>query len=256
MAEQSPLEPRISAVLNTYNAAARLEEVLRSLEKFDEIVVCDMHSDDETRSIARRFGARIVDHERCSICEPARNAAIRAARHPWVLIVDADEVVPDALREYLYGLIRRPDAPAALRLPRKNYFMGRFMRCLYPDYITRFARRDCIDWPPTIHAQPRIEGRVDTVPRERTDLAFVHRADNSVGARLRKTDLYTDQETLRRGARSYSAAAYLLKPFSRFFHTYVQKGGFRDGIPGLVWAMLNAYYKFVTLAKQEEQTRL
>ncbi|MGI6218273.1 MAG: glycosyltransferase family 2 protein [Bacteroidaceae bacterium] len=256
MSGNSLVEPRISAVLNTFNAAEHLEQVLHSLERFDEIVICDMYSEDDTLRIAERFGARVVMHERCTICEPARNAAIRAARYPWVLIVDADEIVPDELRKYLYELVKRPDAPAALRLPRKNYFMGRFMKCLYPDYITRFARRDSIDWPATIHAQPRIEGRVETVPKERGELAFVHLADNSIAARLRKTDLYTDQEVGRRGARSYGLAAFCVKPFFRFFHTYVQKGGFRDGIPGLIWAMLDAYYKFVTLAKQEEQSRL
>lgn len=256
MDENTSLAPRISAVLNTFNAATHLEEVLRALQGFDEIVVCDMYSEDNTVQIAERFGARVINHERCSICEPARNAAIQAASCPWVLIVDADEIVPDELRRYLYEQIKRPDAPAALRLPRKNYFMGRFMQCLYPDYIVRFARRDSIDWPSTIHAQPRIDGPIETIPKERTDLAFVHLADNRISSRLQKTDLYTSQEVARRGARKYGYAAYVVKPFFRFFHTYVQKGGFRDGIPGLIWAILNAFYKFITLAKQEEQSHL
>lgn len=248
--------PRISVVLNTFNAAKHLEEVLRSLERFDEIVVCDMYSEDDTVRIAEQFGARVIYHERCGVCEPARNAAIRAARYPWVLVVDADEVVPDALRLYLYALIRRDDAPDAVRLPRKNYFMGRFMKSLYPDYVTRFARRDRIDWPSTIHAQPRIDGCVETVPKGQVGLAILHLADNSIAVRLRKTDLYTTQEVARGGARTYGLMAYCVKPFFRFFRAYVQKGGFRDGIPGLIWAMLDAYYKFITLAKQEEQSRL
>ena len=90
----SPLPPRISAVLNTYNAAEHLDEVLDALHGFDEIILVDMHSTDETRAIATRHGARIIDFERCGICEPARNAAIQAASNPWVLIVDADEIVP------------------------------------------------------------------------------------------------------------------------------------------------------------------
>ncbi len=120
----SPLPPRISAVLNTYNAAEHLDEVLDALHGFDEIILVDMHSTDETRAIATRHGARIIDFERCGICEPARNAAIQAASNPWVLIVDADEIVPPALRDYLYKLISSPNPPAALRLPLRNYFMG------------------------------------------------------------------------------------------------------------------------------------
>lgn len=117
--------------MNTYNAERYLEEVLRSLRGFDEIVVVDMHSTDCTREIAAAHGARIVDFERCGICEPARNAAIQAATSPWVLIVDADEVVPERLREYLYEVAARADAPTALRIPRRNSFMGRELHSLY-----------------------------------------------------------------------------------------------------------------------------
>ena len=116
----SPLPPRISAVLNTYNAAEHLDEVLDALHGFDEIILVDMHSTDETRAIATRHGARIIDFERCGICEPDRNAAIQAASNPCGLIVDADDIVPAALRDYLYNVIASPNAPAALRVPPRN----------------------------------------------------------------------------------------------------------------------------------------
>ena len=195
----SPLPPRISAVLNTYNAAEHLDEVLDALHGFDEIILVDMHSTDETRAIATRHGARIIDFERCGICEPARNAAIQAASNPWVLIVDADEIVPPALRDYLYKLISSPNPPAALRLPLRNYFMGCEMHCLYPNYITRFARRDAIDWPPIIHAKPVIAGRIGSIPSRRKELAMIHLAKNTVESRLEKLERYTSREVERRG---------------------------------------------------------
>lgn len=247
--------PRISAVLNTYNAAEHLDAVLTSLRGFDEIVVVDMHSDDDTRSIARSHGARIVDHERCGICEPARNAAIRAASNPWVLIVDADEVVTDELRDYLYEVAARADAPAALRIPRINRFMGHEMHCLYPDYVTRFAARDRIDWPPTIHAQPHVDGRVESIPASRRELALRHLERNTVSSRLAKMVTYSEKELTRRGARRYGAAAFALKPFMRFFRSYVLRGGWRDGHAGLLWAKLEAQYKLATMTRQDEAAR-
>lgn len=247
--------PRISAVLNTFNAARHLDRVLHSLKHFDEIVVVDMHSDDATRAIAERYGARIVDFERCGICEPARNAAIQAASNPWVLIVDADEVIPEALRKHLYEVAAAPDAPAALRIPRRNRFMGKELRSLYPDYVTRFARRDSIDWPPTIHSQPVVTGRIDTIPSSRRDLAIDHLEENTVASRLEKMERYTEKEVQRRGARRYGTGSFMLKPFSRFFRSYILKGGFRDGHPGLLWAMLEAQYKLATMAKQDELSR-
>ena len=96
----------ISAVINTYNAGEHLEKVLEALKSFDEIVVCDMESTDNTLDIARRFGCKIVTFPRnnSNICEPARDFAIHSASNPWVLVVDADEIVPPSLKEYLYSV--------------------------------------------------------------------------------------------------------------------------------------------------------
>lgn len=248
-------QPRISAVLNTYNADEHLDKVLTALHGFDEIILVDMHSTDRTREIATRHGARIIDFEQCGICEPARNTAIQAASNPWVLIVDADEIVPDALRRYLYEVAASPDAPAALRIPLKNFFMAREMHCLYPNYITRFAKRDAIDWPPIIHAKPIVNGRIDTIPARRKDLALIHLARNTVESRLEKLARYTAMEVERRGPRRYSAMAYIFKPFARFLHSYIFKGGFRDGHPGLLWALLDAQYKLATIARQDALAR-
>lgn len=247
--------PRISAVMNTYNAERYLPEVLESLKEFDEIILVDMHSTDRTREIATRYGARIIDFERCGICEPARNAAIQAASNPWVLVVDADELVPEGLRRYLYEVAARPDAPAALRIPRINSFMGHEMRCLSPDYITRFARRDKIDWPPQIHSTPVVDGRVDTIPAGYRDRSFIHLERNDVESRLEKIGRYTDNELIRRGPRKYGVLPFLFKPFGRFFRSYVLKSGWRDGHPGFVWSMLEAQYKLTTMAKQDEAAR-
>lgn len=241
--------------MNTYNAEEHLEKVLESVKGFDEVILVDMMSTDSTREIAARHGARVIDFERCGICEPARNAAIQAASNPWVLIVDADEVVPEELRKYLYSVARSSDAPAALRIPRRNWFMGKEMHCLYPDYVTRFARKDSINWPPTIHALPEVKGTVGSIPRERKDLALVHLENNQVASRLEKMVRYSDMELKRRGGKKHGKGAYIIKPFGRFFRSYVLKGGWKDGHPGFLWAMLEAQYKLATLSRQDEKVR-
>ena len=80
------IEQRISVVINTYNASKHLKEVLNSVKDFDEIVVCDMESTDDTVDIARQYGCKIVIFPRgiYQICEPARQCAIDAATSKWV----------------------------------------------------------------------------------------------------------------------------------------------------------------------------
>lgn len=246
-------EKKISVVLNTFNAEKYLKEVLDALKDFDEIVICDMYSEDHTLEIASEYNAKIISHERCQICEPARNYAIQAASNPWILVVDADEIVTNELKNYLYAQLERENPPAAIRIPRKNFFMGRFMHCLYPDYVIRFARKDLIDWPSFIHAQPQIEGDIEIIPPHTGNLALIHLATNTIYNRLEKMNTYTDREVIRRGEKRYGYGMLLLKPFVRFFHIYIQKKGFRDGKEGFIYASLDAIYKFVALVKQEEK---
>lgn len=113
------LENKISVVINTYQAELHLAKVLESVKTFDEVVVCDMESTDNTLKIAEQYGCKIVVFPKrdYNICEPARNFAIQSATSPWVLVVDADEIVPPSLRDYLYRRIAEPDCPQGLYIP-------------------------------------------------------------------------------------------------------------------------------------------
>lgn len=243
---------RISVVINTYNAARHLRRVLDSVKDFDEIVICDMESTDDTVSIAEEYGCKVVTFEKkgISIVEPARQYAIDRASYPWVLVVDADEVVTPQLREYLYKAIAGGDAcPRGIAIPRKNYFMGRFLHSCYPDYILRFFDRRVTVWPPVIHTSPKVDGGVYKIPRGRKDLAFEHLANDSIAAILRKADTYSDYEVERRKNRHYGIAALLFKPLFRFVKSYFLKQGFRDGLPGFIHAVLDAEYQFAVVSK-------
>lgn len=247
----------ISIVINTYNAERHLAKVLESVKDFDEVVICDMESTDGTLSIAKSYGCKIVTFpkQNHTIVEPARNFAIQSATHPWVLVVDADETVPKALRDYLYCKTSQPNPPDGIYIPRRNYFMGTFMHSLYPDYILRFFRKDKTEWPPVIHVQPNVSGTVIHAPKHK-GLAFEHLADDSISDRLRKTDTYTDYECMKKAGKRYGALAYLGRPTHRFIKSYIIKGGFRDGFPGFIYACLEATYQIVMMGKLKERKRL
>ena len=248
-------ENKISVVINTYNAEQHLDRVLQAVSSFDEVLVCDMESTDSTLDIARRHGCRIVTFERrnYNIVEPAREYAIHEASCEWVLVVDADEIVTPELHDYLYQLIRQADCPDGLYIPRKNYFMGRFMRCHYPDHILRFFRREATHWPPVIHCSPEVAGRVEKIPANQKQLAFEHLANDSVANIVSKTNQYTYNELSRKQHKHYGAFAFVWRPFFRFFKTYILKGAILDGTPGFIKATLEGYYQFIFLAKKYEQ---
>lgn len=244
---------KISVVINTFNSERYLQECLESVKNFDEIIICDMHSDDRTEAIAREFNCRIVLHDRVGIVEPARNYAIAQAANDWVLVVDSDEVIPETLRRALYEFVQtRGEEYAGLLIPRRNRFMGRFMRGAWPDYILRLVRKSKTDWPVTIHARARIDGRVARLPRQEA-LAFDHLDDPSVEDRLKKINSYTERERQRREVESYSIFGAAMRAWFRFFNAYILRGGFRDGKAGFMHASLDATYKLITIVKLWER---
>ena len=248
---------KISVVINTYQAALHLDRVLDAVKDFDEVLICDMESTDATLDIARKHGCRIVTFARreYNIVEPAREYAIHEATHEWVLVVDADEIVTPELRQYLYQRIQEASCPDGLFIPRKNYFMGQFMRCHYPDHILRFFRKDKTHWPAVIHCQPEVDGLVEKISANRRELAFEHLANDSVENIVSKTNQYTRNELERKQHRHYGTLAFLGRPLFRFFKVYILKGAILDGVPGFIKAVLEGYYQFIFLAKKYEQSR-
>ena len=245
----------ISAVINTYNATEHLERVIDNLRGFDEIVVCDMESTDGTPELAASLGARAITFPKgdYNYCEPARMTAIYAARSQWVLVVDADELVTNELREYLYDFIKNPGAVKGIFIPRKNHILSRFDPSSYPDYQLRFFDRSCVNWPPTVHAVPIIKGDVLRIPPARKELALIHLPHNLAG-QVERSNTYSTAEVTRRLARPVTLMELWFKPWVRFLKSYILKGGWAMGVPGYIVAKNNAYYKFLTLAKMHEHS--
>ncbi|MBP1618436.1 MAG: glycosyl transferase family 2 [Bacteroidetes bacterium] len=240
----------ISVVIHTYNSEEHLEKVLDSVKSFDEIVVCDMNSTDSTTQIISNYNCKVVYCDYSGgIPEPARNFAISNASHEWILVVDSDEVVPQALRTYLYDFISENDRYNGIRLNRKNYLLGHFLHDVYPDYILRFFKKNESNWPPTVHSEPSVNGEITSIPRNRRDLALIHLSNSPIRVIVDKLNTYTDFEITRRKGKKYGLWSLLLRPPFRFFQSYVIKGGFKDGKVGFISAANGAFYKYITIAK-------
>lgn len=244
------MKNKISVVINTYNAERHLEKVLQAAKTFDEIVVCDMESTDHTVEIAQKFGYKVVTFPKKDYvsAEPARNFAIQSASSYWVLVVDADEIITDDLRKYLYDRIKDENCPAGLYIPRKNYVMNKFIKQTYPDPQLRFFKREGSDWPPYVHTFPKVDGNTEKIPTERMELALIHISDTVYG-QLYKMNQYTENEVIKRKDNKITLLKIFVKCTHRFFKSYVLKGGFRYGIRGLVYAINAANYKFYTMVK-------
>lgn len=243
----------ISVVINTYNSARLLPKVLETVSDFDEIVVCDMESTDDTVAIAQRHGARVITFPKGEYdhCEPARNFAISHASHEWVLVVDSDELVPEALRKFLYKhtlKAAKGDAAKGLYIPRKNYIIDRFRRSKYPDYQLRFFAKGSADWPPEIHSQPVINGEVGKIPSSKKDLALVH-IPHTINEMIDNINRVSTIEMEKNRGKKITFMHVLMTPTLRFIDSYFIRGAFRAGVPGLIVSANNAIGDFYRVAK-------
>lgn len=245
---------KISVVINTYNASKHLARVLDAVKDFDEIVVCDMESTDNTIDIAREHGCKIVTFPKANhkSAEPARTFAIQSATFDWVLVVDADEVVSESLRLYLYDFIKNPGKIRGLYIPRKNYTMKVFLPSSYPDYQLRFFIKEGTTWPPYVHTFPKVLGALDYIPKSKKDCALDH-LDDSTRASINRLNNYTDNEVEKHAGQKVTLLKLFVSPMIRFIKQYFIKGGLFYGIPGYIDAFRSAQYKFTVLCKLYEK---
>lgn len=234
----------ISVVINTFQADRYLDLVLRSVVDYvEEIVVCDMYSDDRTVEIAEEFGAKVVFHERVGYVEPARKFAVDQSNQPWVLILDADEVLSNGLWEEFAKLIEGGDADI-IEFHWLNYMFGAPMigAGFEPDrdIHSRLFLRGAVTLHSEVHQGLRpVDGmRVKRIPF--SDLLCVHHftylsAEDFVG----RVNKYTSVEAGQAFEFEKISSGRVLRKLGRdFFKRMVMKGGSKLGWQGLSISLL------------------
>jgi glycosyltransferase involved in cell wall biosynthesis len=244
----------ISAVLITLNEERRLAAALESVRFCDEVVVVDSGSTDRTPEIAAAAGARVIVRAWEGFTAQ-RNHAVSAARHDWVLAVDADERVTPALRAEIEALRASGFAAAGYRIPRVAFYLGRWIRGTdwYPDPQLRLFDRRRGRWTGgLVHESVRVEGPVGRLRHELEHYTYEDIADH-----LKTIDRYTTlwaRQAHSEGRRAGPLDGCMASTWA-FIRNYVVRGGFLLGEAGLTVSTFNAYYVYAKMAKLRELAR-
>ncbi|MCG2575536.1 glycosyltransferase family 2 protein [Dechloromonas sp. XY25] len=243
----------LSVAIITLNAASQLEDCLKSARFADEIVVVDSGSADGTQALAERYGARVIAQDWLGF-GPQKQFAVDAARHDWVLCLDADERVSPDLQTSIENALRQP-AHGAYRFPRCNRFLGRYLKHGegYPDWSLRLFDRRQGRWSTdAVHEKVVADGPVGTL-----DGDLLHNSAETLAAYLTKQNRYTTlaaDMALQAGKRA-SFGRIAFSPVVRFIKFYVIRQGFRDGLPGLIHIAIGCMNSFVKYAKMLERQK-
>jgi glycosyltransferase involved in cell wall biosynthesis len=237
----------ITVVIPTLNESARLGAALESVHWADEVIVVDGGSTDDTIGIAARFGATVLTMQGRTI-GGQRNAGIEAARHPWILALDADESVTEELRDSLRQLSNGSLAPrASFRVRSRNWHLGRELRHgpWGNDWKIRVLARD----------QRFTESRVHENLVSQTDVgsmsgALLHQPYEDLAHQVVKIAKYAKWAALDMQDRGRTASiwAMLTRPPVRFLRDYVLLGGWRDGTAGFIVSTTSAFSVFCKYA--------
>jgi len=237
----------LSVTIITHNAGTLLEACLKSASFADEIVVADSGSTDGSVELALRHGAKVVQKEWLGF-GLQKQFAVGAASHDWVLCLDADECVSEALREAILAELRAPRA-AAYAMPRCNRFLGRWLRHGegYPDWSVRLFDRRQAHWSD----DPVHEKVIAAAPVHRLSGDLLHESAQTLERYLEKQNRYTSLQASKLHAEGRRAGAWLLvfAPVARFIKFYFLRLGFLDGMPGLMHVCIGCMNSFNKYAK-------
>ena len=247
---------RITAYIIAYNQAGKIADAVNSVRWADEVLLVDSHSTDGTDRIAADLGARVI-HVPFEGFGKLRNDAINACTGEWIFSLDSDERCTPEARDEMLRTITAPDAADVYFVPRRNHFMGRWIRFsgYYPDYRQpQLFRKGTLRYRPdmvhetydllTDRAPGFLKSAIWQVPY--TDLSELQ---NKIA---RYSTLGADQmQRVGRPAGLWTALGHGLWAF---FHQYVIKLGALDGWAGFVLAVSNFEATFYKYAKRAAHT--
>jgi glycosyltransferase involved in cell wall biosynthesis len=274
-----PAKVPVSVLIPIRNEAANLPRCLASVAWAGEIFVVDSQSTDGSIALATAAGAQVVQFHFNGVWPKKKNWALENLpfRHEWVLILDADEVMPPGAAAEIAGLLAQADA--GFWINRRFMFMGGWLRhSYYPNWNLRLFRHrlgryERLVQGATQSGDNEVHEHISVAgPTGRMTCEMDHHAFPSIDVFVEKHNRYSNWEArleVEQGLDSagrplQSSAANLrrrlkrwsrrlpFRPTLRFLYIYLLQRGFLDGARGYYFARLHAAYEFMSVAKAAE----
>jgi glycosyltransferase involved in cell wall biosynthesis len=255
----------VSTMVFTLDEEIHLPSCLAALDWCDDVIVVDSFSTDRTREICEAASARFFQHAFTGFGDQ-RNWALdnAAAKHEWILILDADErVTPGLVEEMRTRLPMTGERIGAFRLRRRFHMWGTWLRwsSLYPTWVVRVVHRERVRYVNRGHAETQeVRGEIASLDNDQIDEnlkgidEWFERQNrySSQDARYELEQearpipwgaLFGGDDLERRAALKRIAAGMPLRPWLFFVYSYVLRLGFLDGRKGLEFCRMKAGYQ-------------
>jgi len=267
----------VSILILTLNEESNIADCIDACAWSDDIVVFDSLSKDRTREIALFKGARVMERAFDNYAAQ-RNAALTLVtyKHPWVLMVDADERVPSDLAAEILASIETVDpATAIFRMRRKDFFLGHWLKRSsgYPTWFGRLMRVGRVHIEREVNEEYIADGKIKYLQSHLYHYPF----NNGVAYWFDRHNRYSSMEAISKLSehlepvldrtlwsgdpierrRSLKRLLYKIpfRPLIVFFYLYVVRLGILDGKAGFYFSRMRAIYEFLIDLKVLEAKR-
>ncbi|MEW6215539.1 MAG: glycosyltransferase family 2 protein [Nitrospirota bacterium] len=243
----------LSVAIITKNEEERLPDCLKGVSFAEDIVVVDSGSTDRTVEIAKEFGCRVFMEEWKGY-GPQKNSAVAKCKHDWVLVIDADERIPEETKNEIVKIINSPDMADVYSFPRKNIFHGRWIKHSgwWPDRVIRLFKRQKGRFESLVHEKWMTRGAIMDL-----NVYIEHYSFDNYSEMVKKLDEYSTinaTELFNKGFK-VNTLSPILHGVSMFIKSYILEKGFLEGFDGLIIALSKAGGSFFKYAKLLELQR-
>lgn len=239
---------KITATIITCNEERNIARSIESLRCCDEILIVDSGSVDRTVELATNLGARVVEANWRGYAGQ-KNWAAEQASNEWILSLDADEALSEALEAEIWSVKKSGPRADAYTMPRLARYLGRWIyhSGWYPDRKIRLYDRRKAKWyGEFVHESVKSEGKVAHLQSN-----ILHYTCDSLSEHLKTLDRYTTLAAQELAAKKVPVPLWSLifDPPWNFVRSYIFHRGFQDGLEGLIICYMSAFYTFLKYSK-------
>jgi glycosyltransferase involved in cell wall biosynthesis len=261
----------------TLNEEANVEYCLRSVHGWsDDVHIVDSFSEDNTVRLATEYTKNIHQVKEAHWAD-LRNWAMRnlPLRYEWVLFLDADERLTEELKREISETLKISPEENGFYIKRRFIFLDRWLKHggLYEKVLRLFRHKFAEYIAEGDVEYAKVEGKVglmkhDMIHEDKKGIFKWIEKHNKISDRAAKqyltgqASLLKEQEKgseLEGGRRTWVKYAIwekvplVLRPCVTFLYQYILKLGFLDGLEGLSYHLLQAFwYRLLIYAKIRE----
>ncbi|AZM94179.1 glycosyltransferase family 2 protein [Vreelandella venusta] len=246
----------VSVVIITRNAAATLSRTLDALTCYDDVVVYDNGSTDDTCSIVQAYSNTTLHHGEFLGFGPTKRAAVSLAKYDWIFSIDADEAPTKELNAAINDWVATATPQQAGKILRENWMLGKpvYHSGWGNDWLIRLFNRNTGNFnDAAVHESVSLAKNTEV---SRLNGKIEHLAVNDLAQFLEKINRYSDLRASSKKLKHYPFALIFLKALYAFIRTYFFRLGILDGWRGLTISVANANGVFWKYAKNNANNRL